>query len=139
MKKLLLILLQKLRFFTHRDFWWAEFFSAVGLCIWAIISVASFDAMTARNFWPLLEVADERFWENAVLIVGLLQFSALISDLRYARALVAWAAGLLLLCILLNFMQLGHFPPPATGFYFAAFATNVMAMYKNIVRPGTQK
>jgi hypothetical protein len=128
-----------LRVVTHRDFWWAEFFSSFALCTWSAINSLSPDALSSHNFWPLLMVAPERFWERFSLVVGLCQFMALISDLWWARAIAAMGATFLLGSIVLNFLQLGHYPPGAVGFYVAGLATNVMAMWKNIVRPGEKK
>jgi hypothetical protein len=122
---------------THRDFWWAEFFSALALMIWALVNIENPEALSSHNFWPLLQVAPESFWERASLCVGTMQLIALAADNRWARAFGAFLATWLVGCIFGNLMHLGHWPTGAVGYYFAALCTSIMALWKNIIRHGS--
>ena len=116
-----------------KDFWWAEFFSALGLVIWALVNMASPRALSQDNFGVLLHIAPERFWEEVALALGGLQIAALASDISWARAIAAGLCGYLLSIIVLNMLGLGHWPPGGIGFYIAALLTQSMALWKNIL------
>jgi hypothetical protein len=130
--------LTALRNTFQRDFWWAEFFGAFGLVGFALVCLVSPDALSQTNFWPLLRVAPEIVWERAAFLIGFLQLFGLALDNRSVRAGIAFLSAGLVGSIFANFLHLGHWPPPAIGFYFAGFCCNCMALWKNIVnRKGT--
>lgn len=124
---------------TQRDFWWAEFFSSIALILWACVNILSPKALSTQNFWPLLQVAPDIFWEHSALAAGSFQLLALVADSKAARAAAAFLSTWLVGAMTTNMLMLAHWPPGSIGFYFSSLCTNMMALWKNIAKPEDKK
>ncbi len=77
-----------------REYWWAEFFSAIPLLGWAVWAMVSPGTVNARPaFVETFSIMPSRCWQLLSVVVAAAQFAGLFLDLRWLRATAAGAAA----------------------------------------------
>lgn len=97
------------RTLLRREHWWAEFYSALVVMLWAIQNwMLPQDLSAVSSFKFIVSVGPDRFWEGAAISVGLIQLSALMCDWRMARLCAAFFTCWFYCFLQFGIMQANH-------------------------------
>ena len=112
----------------QREPWWSEFWSAIGLLLWAKWVFWRPVGLESRSTYHVLAaVGSSADWDGVAFVIGLLQLTVVCLDHRWGRFVAAFATSTLWL-MLAYALWLGNRSAPGAAVYLAFGLANIASM-----------